>query len=289
MARVLITGCSSGFGELAARELSQAGHFVYATMRGTAAKNSATAQVLGSLPGVKVLDMDVTSEESIDRAVTTVFADGQLDAVVHNAGIGVNGVAEASTPEQLAHVMDVNVLGVHRLNRAVLPHFRGCRSGLLIYVSSGLGRTVLPYLASYCASKFALEAYAEALAYEVATHGIDSVILQPGAYPSRFRANILDPDDPVRLAGYPVEQSEAMANHEATKEMLASEAAPDPREVTNAMLTVIEAPPGERPFRIAMRRNSGGLKMINQICGEVQNAMMRGMKYEHRLPKRPQL
>lgn len=288
MARVIITGCSSGFGELAARELSQAGHVVYATMRGTTGKNRAIAEELSALPSVKVLEMDVTSEESIAQAVAAALAEGGLDAVVHNAGIGVNGVAEASTPEQFAQVLDVNVLGVHRLNRALLPHFRGCRSGLLIYVSSGLGRTVLPYLAAYCASKFALEAYAESLAYEVATHGIDTVILQPGAYPSKFRANILDPDDTQRLAAYAIEQEEALASHEATKAMLASEAAPDSREVTNAMLSVLDMPPGERPFRIAMRRNSGGLKMINQICGEVQGAMMRGMKYEHRLPKKPQ-
>lgn len=288
MARVLITGCSSGFGELAARELAQAGHVVYATMRGTANKNSVIARELSALPSVRVLDMDVTSEKSIEDAVAAVLADGGLDAVVHNAGIGVNGVAEASTPEQFAHVLDVNVLGVHRLNRAVLPHFRGCKSGLLIYVSSGLGRTVLPYLASYCASKFALEAYAESLAYEVVTHGIDSVILQPGAYPSKFRANILDPDDPQRLSAYPLEQEEALASHEATKAMLASEAAPDSRDVTNAIVNVLDMPAGERPFRIAMRRNSGGLKMVNQICGEVQGALMRGMKYEHRLPKRPQ-
>ena len=148
---------------------------------------------------------------------------------------------------------------------------------------------MLPYLASYCASKYALEAYAESLAAEILTHGIDTVILQPGAYPSSFRANIMEPDDTARLAAYPVEQAEALKSHEATKAMLASEAAPDPREVTNAMLSVIQMPFGERPFRIAMRKNSGGLKMINQICGEVQGALMRGMQYEHRLPKRPQL
>ncbi|MBL0063284.1 MAG: SDR family NAD(P)-dependent oxidoreductase [bacterium] len=77
--------------------------------------------------------------------------------MIHNAGIGVNGVAEGSTPEQLSYIMDVNLIGAHRLNRAILPHLRTRKSGLLIYISSGLGRTVLPYLSAYCASKFALE------------------------------------------------------------------------------------------------------------------------------------
>jgi len=289
MAVVLITGCSSGFGKLAAVELAANGHSVFATMRDINGKNREVANELRANPMIKVVELDVTSDDSVNRAVEQVVAESPLDVVIHNAGIGVNGVTEGSTTEQFSHVMDVNLIGVHRLNRAILPQLRSRKTGLLIYVSSGLGRTVLPYLSSYCASKFALEAYAESLAYEVTTHGIDTVILQPGAYPSNFRANILDPDDPSRLADYPIEQAEALANHEETRNYLASEAAPDPREVTNAMLSVIDMPTGERPFRIAMRKNSGGLKMINQICGEVQGAFLRGMRLEHRLPKRPQL
>lgn len=289
MAAVLITGCSSGFGKLAATELAAYGHDVVATMRGVKGKNRAVAEELSSNARIRVVELDVTSDSSVEQAVTQVLAESSLDVVIHNAGIGVNGVAEGSTSEQLSYIMDVNLIGVHRLNRAVLPHLRSRKSGLLIYISSGLGRTVLPYLSGYCASKFALEAYAESVAYEISTHGVDTVILQPGAYPSSFRANILAPDDHSRLTDYPVEQAEALASHEATRSYLASDAAPDPREVTNAMLSVIDMPFGERPFRIAMRKNSGGLKMINQICGEVQGAFLRGMRLEHRLPKRPQL
>lgn len=289
MAVVLVTGCSTGFGHLAAREFAAHGHQVFATMRGVEGKNRESAEELAKLPNIMVVELDVTDDRSVNRAVPAVLSKSALDCVVHNAGLGVTGVAEGSTPEQLSYILDVNLIGVHRLNRAVLPHMRKQRSGLLIYVSSGLGRTVLPYLSAYCASKYALEAYAESLAYEVLTHGIDSVILQPGAFPTNFRANILEPDDPERLAAYPVEQAEALQNHESTKEMLASEMAPDPRDVTNAMLNVLSLPAGERPLRVALRRDSGGLKMINQICGEVQGALLRGMRYEHRLPKRPQL
>ena len=222
MAVVLITGCSSGFGKLAAVELAANGHNVFATMREINGKNREVANELRANPMIKVVELDVTSDGSVNRAVEQVAAESPPDVVIHNAGIGVNGVAEGSTTEQLSHVMDVNLIGVHRLNRAILPQLRSRRTGLLIYVSSGLGRTVLPYLSSYCASKFALEAYAESLAYEVSTHGIDTVILQPGAYPSNFRANILDPDDPLRLADYPIEQAEALANHEDTRNYLAS-------------------------------------------------------------------
>jgi NAD(P)-dependent dehydrogenase (short-subunit alcohol dehydrogenase family) len=286
---VLITGCSSGFGKLAAEEIALEGHRVFATMRNPKEQNSEAANSLSVAKNVVVLEMDVTSEVSVENAVNQCMARGGVDCVIHNAGIGVDGVAEASTTEQFARILDVNLLGVHRLNRYVLPHMRARRSGLLIYISSGLGRTVLPYLASYCASKFALEAYAEALGYEVILHGIESVILQPGAYPSEFRSKILEPDDVERLQGYPVEHEEAVRINALTNQYLSSEAAPDPHDVTNAMLKMIEAPPGTRPMRIALRRDSGGLKMINQICSEVQGAMMRGMKLEHRLPARPQL
>ena len=289
MAVVLITGCSSGFGALATEELSRGGHAVFATMRDPGGRNHDIATKLAALPGVRVLELDVTDDLSVERAVDRIVTDGGLDAVVHNAGIGANGVAEGSTPEQFARVFEVNLFGVHRLNRAVLPHLRKQGRGVLIYVSSGLGRTILPYMSAYCASKFALEAYAESLSYEVTVQGIDTVILQPGAYPTNFRANILAPDDAVRVKEYPRETKEAERMHNNVVEMLQSELAPDPRDVTNALLHVLALPRGERPLRVALRKDSGGLKMVNQICGEVQGALLRGMGFPDRVPKRPQL
>ena len=255
-------------------------------MRDPLGRNQKAARELAELSGVRVLELDVTQDDSVSKAAELA---GDVDAVIHNAGLGITGVAEGSTTEQLSYIMEVNLIGVHRLNRAVLPGMRARKSGLLIYVSSGLGRTVLPYMSAYCASKYALEAYAETLSYELSTHGIDTVILQPGAYPSGFRGNILKPDDQDRLADYPVEQAEAESIHRNISEMLQSEMAPDPHDVTRAMLKVIEMPRTERPLRVALRKDSGGLKMINQICGEVQGALLRGMNLEHRLPKRPQL
>lgn len=289
MAGILITGCSSGFGELAAREFSRTGHRVFATMRGTDGRNQGIAEELSRLENVTVHELDVTNEESIAACAEEILAQSALDVIVHNAGFGVYGVAEGSTPEQFSRVLEVNLLGVHRLNRAFLPHLRSRRSGLLIYLSSGSGRTVFPYSSVYCASKFALEAYAEALAYELRTFDIDSVILEPGAYPSRYRQNVERPDDGKVLAQYPVEQAEAEKIHANIVEMLHSEMAPDPRDITNAMLHVLSLAPGERPLRVALRKDAGGLKMINQICGEVQGALLRGLNLEHRTVKRPQL
>ncbi len=289
MAVVLITGCSSGFGKLAAGELAAAGHQVIATMRDIHDRNREQKAELEKIANVRVLELDVTSDASVERAVELAESETPLDAVVHNAGIGAHGVAEGSTTEQFSYIMEVNMIGVHRLNRAVLPLLRARKSGLLIYMSSGLGKTSLPYFATYCASKHALEAYAESLGYELSTHGIDTVIIQPGSYLTGFRKKILYPDDPGRLADYAVEQAESEQLDRNTMEMLNSEMAPDPRDVTNAMIKVLSMSPGERPLRIALRKDAGGLKMINQICGEVQGAMLRGMNLEHRIPKRPQL
>ena len=112
---VLITGCSSGFGKLAAQEFALEDHTVFATMREPKGKNAEAAKQLSSLKNVSVIEMDVTSDASVKQAVEECMARGGIDAVIHNAGIGTSGVAEANTVELFTRVLDVNLLGVHRL------------------------------------------------------------------------------------------------------------------------------------------------------------------------------
>jgi len=111
---------------------------------------------------------------------------GRLDVLVNNAGHMAIGVTEAFTEEQVRQQMDVNFLGPVRMYRGVLPHMRQQRAGLIVHVSSIVGRVLFPGCGFYCASKFALEAYAEVLHYELTAFGIDSVIVQPGPFPSRY-------------------------------------------------------------------------------------------------------
>src|SRR6267142_913178 len=162
---ILITGASSGFGRLTAEALAKAGNTVYASMRGIAGRNAKNAAEMASKrDGVdlRAIELDVQSEPSIDVAVKKIMAEsGKIDVLVHNAGHMMFGPAEAFLPEQFAVQYDVNVLGTQRVNRAVLPHMRAAKQGLLLWISSSspAGGTP-PYLAPYFAAKAAMDSLA---------------------------------------------------------------------------------------------------------------------------------
>jgi NAD(P)-dependent dehydrogenase (short-subunit alcohol dehydrogenase family) len=187
---VLISGASTGIGRLTAETVARAGHSVYATMRGLTSHNAGAAQALEALAAeqklqLRTLDMDVCDTESVRRAVDIVLHEaGRIDVAVNNAGLMSIGLAEGFTEEQLLHQMNVNFMGSFRVSRAVLPHLRAQRRGLIVHVTSIVGRLLFPGCAPYCASKFAQEAFAEVLQYELAGTGVESVIVEPGPYPS---------------------------------------------------------------------------------------------------------
>ena len=160
---VLITGTSTGFGFLAAKTLTQAGHTVFATMRGLEGKNRDNAASLRDATEahdgtLHLIELDVTSDPSVESAVAKALElEGAIDAVVNNAGYGCSGYAESLTIDQFQALFDTNLFGVQRVNRAVLPHMRERGSGLLVHVSSAIGRMVFPFISAYLASKWALE------------------------------------------------------------------------------------------------------------------------------------
>lgn len=173
---VLITGCSSGFGEAAARWFAKEGWNVAATMRRPDADPG-----LATLENVVVFKLDVQDAASIDDAVAATIARfGQIDVVVNNAGYGLFGVFEGTSREKVAEQFEVNVFGVMEIIRATLPHFRARRSGLYINVSSGAGVFGLPMISLYNASKFALEGFSESLSYELGSLGIGVKLVEPG-------------------------------------------------------------------------------------------------------------
>jgi NAD(P)-dependent dehydrogenase (short-subunit alcohol dehydrogenase family) len=142
MLTVLVTGSNSGFGYLTVIALAKRGHSVIATMREPDGKNRAAADKLRQVAQaeqrqIRVLELDVTSDKSVDAAFA---AAGPVDAVINNAGYSIVGLAETATPAQMLAEFDTNVVGMHRVNRAALPHMRARRAGLLVHVSSGLGR-----------------------------------------------------------------------------------------------------------------------------------------------------
>jgi NAD(P)-dependent dehydrogenase (short-subunit alcohol dehydrogenase family) len=268
---VLITGSSTGFGRLITETLARKGHTVFATMRdpgGRNAKNASEIRALAekdSLP-VHVLELDVTNDASVQRAVDAVVAKaGRIDVAINNAGYYMTGLEEAVTTEQAQRLMDTNFLGPVRVNRAVLSHMRRQRSGVLLHISSVAGRMVLPSTGFYCASKFALEALAEAYSYELAAQGIESVIVQPGAYETPVFGNGVTAADEARTDTYgAVKEIPAKVN------AALSSTAGNPQEVADAVLRIIETPAGEKQLRYVVSPRSIGVDQINALSQQVQ-------------------
>lgn len=172
---ILITGASSGIGKAAAKLFAKNGWNVVATMRDPAKETE-----LGSHADVLTTRLDVRDRDSIGQAIESGIAHfGRIDALINNAGYGQYGLFEAIPREKIQEQFDVNVFGVMDVTRAILPHFRKNKSGLIINVSSGAGIFTLPMISLYCASKFALEGFSEALAYELASQNIIVKIIEP--------------------------------------------------------------------------------------------------------------
>jgi len=272
---VLITGSSTGFGRMFADTLARKGHTVFATMRdpgGRNAKNAAEIRALAekdSLP-IHILELDVTDEASVGRAVDAAVAKaGRIDVVINNAGYYLVGLEEAVTTEQARRLMDTNFLGPVRVNRAVLPHMRRQRSGVLMHISSGAGRVILPAVGFYCASKFALEALAEAYSYELAAQGIESVIVEPGQYETAIFGNTVTAADEARTDTYG-----AVKEFPAKVNGALSSTAGNAQEVADTILRIIETPAGEKKLRYFVSPQNFGVEEINALSKQVQTSIL---------------
>ena len=276
---VLITGASSGFGRLTALTLARQGHIVFASMRDATGRNAPAHTALREVAEregllLDVVALDVTDEASVSRAVDEVVERaGAIDVLVNNAGVVSMGFGEAFTTESAQRLFDVNVFGVLRATRAVLPHMRRQREGLVVSISSGVGRIVMPFMGLYSASKFAVEALAESTRMELESLGIDSVIVEPGAFPTPIFDKIGTPDDPERLADYgplaEAPQQMAAALGEATEGMAA-----DPQSVADAVAALVATPRGQRPLRTLVGEDVQGIQPLNDVAAEVQSAFL---------------
>ena len=207
MNNVIITGTSNGFGQLSAIAFAEQGYRVWATMRNAAGSNRERKELLEAAAGdIRVLDMDVADDASVEAAIAQVIeADGKVDVLINNAGIMYIGHTEAYSLEQAHEQMNVNYFGVIRTTQAVLPAMRRAGSGLIINTSSTAGRVAYPYFGTYGATKFAVEAYSQSLRYEMAPHGIDIALVEPGPFPTNLinsvqpeaRRDVLDDYGPL--------------------------------------------------------------------------------------------
>jgi len=254
---VLITGTNSGFGWLTANSVAALGHKVYATMRDTDGKNADKAKALGQVENVTVLDVSLTDETSVRNAIDTIIEkEGTIDVLVNNAGSAIFGVAESSTTEDVQRMFDVNVIAPWRLMKLALPFMRKQSEGLIINVSSGWGRFAAPFSVVYGASKFALEGLSEGLHYEVRPLGVDVAIIQPGAFPTDMSQKIQVGsdasvvDDYKAIADVPNKLFAAIGQVFETVN-------PNPQEVADAVVNLINLPKGQRPLRTVVDSSTG--------------------------------
>lgn len=173
---IIITGASSGIGFDCARTLAQQGHTVYA-----AARRTSLMEPLREY-GVRILEVDVTKDETMQSCVETVLnAEGRIDILVNNAGYGYFGAIETVSMEEARRQVEVNVFGLARLTQLVLPVMRKQGAGRIINTASVAGRMCLAYGGWYHVSKYAVEAFSDALRIEAKPFGIDVVLIEPGA------------------------------------------------------------------------------------------------------------
>jgi len=261
---VLITGTNSGFGWLTANSVAALGHKVYATIRDTQGKNADKAKALAQVENITVLDVSLTDETSVKNAIDTIIAtEGRIDVLVNNAGISAFGVAESSTTDDVQRMLDVNVIAPWRLIKLALPYMRKQSEGLIINVSSGWGRFSAPFSVVYATSKFALEGLSEGLHYELRPLGVDVAIIQPGAFPTEMSQKLQAGSDPSVVEEYKAIADVPNKMFAAIGQMFETNK-PNPQDVADAVVKLINLPKGQRPLRTVVDPSTGEIvKNVN--------------------------
>jgi NAD(P)-dependent dehydrogenase (short-subunit alcohol dehydrogenase family) len=244
---VLVTGSSSGFGELIVKTLAADGHRVFASMRNVESTNAAAAERTRGWAesngcDVHVVDLDVTRDDSVASAVEQME---RVDVLVNNAGASAAGPIEAFAMDQIAALFNLNAFGPIRVSKAVLPRMRAQGSGLIIFVTSTLGRVLPGRGGLYPATKWAEEGLAESLSYQVAPFGIDVAILEPGSFPTPAHGKVTaaaHQDIAAAYAAMTPPSPPASTPGDGYR-------APDPQEIADAVKRLVDTPAGQRPLR----------------------------------------
>lgn len=277
---ILVTGCSSGFGRLGALHYAREGATVIASMRNLQGGARAEARALAAEAkaagiALHIVEIDVMRDDQVAAGVAEAerIAGGALDAVVNNAGIAIGGPVELQDMEAAQMMFSTNVLGPLRISRAALPGMRARRSGVIFNVTSQLGRVIAPNYGLYSSTKFALEAQSEQLAYELAMHGVEVTIIQPGGYPTdiwkksaALTDTLLKRADADRAKSY-----EALV---ATARRGDPGLSTDPMDVPRAIAEILALPPGKRPLRRPVHPNHRPQEAINAVSAEAQRKML---------------
>lgn len=283
---VLVTGTSSGIGYSIAAELPKHGYHVIAAMRDPQHRNADAAGRLvalakGAAGRCDVIEIDVTGDASVAAGVASaVSLADRLDVLVNCAGIMWLGITEAFGLGQLETVMQTNLYGPFRMLRAAMPHMRAQESGLVISVTSIAGRVVTPGSGVYSASKFALEALTEAMRYEASSLGIDFILVEPGPFQTKLKANSVPPEDVAIADAYGAlkELQRLMPERMATL-LQHPGISTDPKAVADAIRELIATPAGKRPIRTTVGLDLG-VGELNRVAAPFQRSYLRAMGLE---------
>jgi NAD(P)-dependent dehydrogenase (short-subunit alcohol dehydrogenase family) len=277
MANIVITGAAGGFGFLTVKRLLADGHKVVGSARDISGRNKAKAAELEKLDA-KVVEMDVASDSSVAGGIEEArTAFGGIDVLINNAGVGAWGPVESFTSDDMKRIFEVNLFGVQRLNRAVLPMMREEAEGLIVIISSTLGRVTTPFYGPYNASKWALEALTENYRTELSQFGIEFCLVEPGGYLTTFIDNVVRPTDTdqARAKAYGPMKEMAEGFRQNFQKAMATNTSQDPQNVAAAIGKLIATPYGTRPFRTIVDNMgmAGPIGEYNNALGNLTEAL----------------
>ena len=227
---ILITGATSGMGKLTAQTLAKAGYIVYA---GSRDENTSTCR-----DNLKEIYIDVTNTNSINSAVDTIIKnEGKIDVLVNNAGYGLLATVEDGTDEEIFNQFDVNVFGLLKTTRAVIPYMRESKSGVIINISSFLGKMGLPLLAHYNASKYAVEGIVDSLRFEMNPYNVRVHSIQAGLFGTNFVSKGLVANTKTTSEDSPYKD---LVSHFVPIVAKAINEGPSPQPIADAIKNIIE-------------------------------------------------
>ncbi|NMH87687.1 SDR family oxidoreductase [Flavivirga algicola] len=287
MKKAIITGSSSGFGYLSTLTLARNGYKVWATMRDSNGKNSNKKKEFEELAikenlSITVAELDITNDVSVKELSERIIKEeGNLDILINNAGIMYVGITEAYSLEQVQEQFDTNFFGVIRTSKTFLPLLKKSKDATIINISSLAGRLVFPYFGVYCASKFALEAYSEALSYELKPLGVDVSIIEPGPFPTRLLHSGPKEEDTLTLDTYGDMKTVPSAMLQNFGEFFKSEDAPNPQDIADSILEILHMEKGQRPIRKVTGIDYGTNELNKNISPIQENHIKNNLQMGH--------
>ena len=296
---ILISGASSGIGQLTAFSLARSGHRVYASMRDIEGRNKFKSQKMIEVAieeslDLRTIELDVSRESSIKKAIDLIHIESsEIDVLIHNAGHMTFGPTEAFSAQQLAAMYDVNVLGAHRINQQALPKMRQRQDGLILWISSSSARGgTPPLLGPYFAAKAAMDSLAISYATELSKWGIETSIIVPGAF--------ISGTNHFENAGSPSNQACALEYidgpykgidlkiFEGLKRKTPANA--DPSMIAEKVAEVVELKKGQRPFRLHIDPCDDGCEVVNTVADRIRQTFLKEIDLEdllHVTPLKP--